>query len=428
MPFPRFRLRTLIAATSAAALGAVGAIAIHTGADAAPGVQRLSLLPTSGLVADLGCATPRSRHAATCFGKVQALLGKDGILSPRATAAPTGYGPADLISAYALAGTNGGGRTVAIVDAFDDPKAEADLGVYRSHFGLPACTTANGCFHKVNQSGQASPLPKADYGWAEEISLDLDMVSAICPTCHIVLVEANSADVNDLVKAENAAAAYPGVVAISNSFGAAEDNTITTLDKAFNHPGIAITASSGDSGYGVSWPASSPYVTGVGGTTLTKTTGGRGWAESVWRGAGSGCSAYEPKPSWQGGASCAKRTVADVSAVADPNTGVAVYDTANSCAGSLLCGTLLSLGAAKGAQGWIQIGGTSVSAPIIASVYALAGNTASIGPSYPYSHTSGLYDVTTGSNGSCGGTYLCTGKVGYDGPTGLGTPKGTSAF
>ncbi len=327
----------------------------------------------------------------------------------------SGYGPADLQSAYNLPSSSAGNsQTVAIVDAYDDPNAEADLGVYRSHFypSLPACTTANGCFRKVNQTGGTS-YPTANSGWGQEISLDLDMVSAICPNCHILLVEASSASNADLAASVDTAVKL-GANAISNSYGGSESSSdVSTYDAHYNHPGVAITASSGDSGYGPQYPAASPYVTAVGGTTLTRASNTRGWSETVWSGAGSGCSAYEAKPTWQIDAGCAKRTIADVSAEADPNTGVAVYDSY----------------ASKGSSGWLVFGGTSVASPIIASVYALAGNASSVNyGSYPYSHTSSLYDVTSGSNGSCGGTYLCTGEVGYDGPTGLGTPNGPGAF
>ncbi len=199
----------------------------------------------------------------------------------------------------------------------------------------------------------------------------------------------------------------------------------TADDAHFNHPGIAITASSGDNGYGVSYPAASRYVTAVGGTSLKKASNARGWTETAWSGAGSGCSAYDAKPSWQTDTGCAKRTVADVSAVADPNTGVAVYDTANSCGTSSYCDYLISIGVVQGADGWVQVGGTSASSPIIASVYALGGHSSA---SWTYAHTASLNDVTSGSNGSCSGSYLCTAKAGYDGPTGLGTPNGTGAF
>jgi subtilase family serine protease len=359
----------------------------------------------------------RFEHARVCpsaapaSARCHSLVRVDGAGNPLANANPSGYGPADLASAYNLASSGGAGQTIAIVDAMDDGNAEADLAVYRSHYGLSACTTANGCFKKVNQSG-GTTYPRGDPGWAEEISLDLDMASAICPNCKILLVEASSASFANLTTAVDYAASH-GATVISNSYGGNEYNGEQNDQSHYNHPGVAITVSSGDSGYGVEFPASSQYVTSVGGTHLTRTTGGRGWTETVWNGAGSGCSAYIPKPSWQPTvAGCTHRTVADVSAVADPNTGVAVYDTYRLHPG-----------------GWLVFGGTSVAAPIIASVYALAGNAASVTyGSYPYSHTSSLNDVTSGSNGSCGGGLLCTGVAGYDGPTGLGTPSGVTAF
>jgi subtilase family serine protease len=320
---------------------------------------------------------------------------------------PSGYGPADLQAAYALpSSTAGAGQTVAIVDAFDDPTAESDLAQYRSFYGLPACTTANGCFRKVNQSGGTLPMPPPEPDWSLEISLDLDMVSAVCPNCHILLVESNTNLNTDLYTAEDTAARL-GANAISNSYGGGESSSETSQDVHFNHPGVAITASSGDDGYGVSYPAASRYLTAVGGTSLTRGGGTRGWTESAWSGAGSGCSAYEPKPAWQTDSGCSRRTVADVSAVADPNTGVAV----------LFAGQ------------WFTVGGTSASSPIVASVYALAGNASSVNAgSYPYSHAGSLFDIATGSNGTCSPAYLCTGVGGYDGPTGLGTPNGTGGF
>jgi subtilase family serine protease len=320
--------------------------------------------------------------------------------------AVSGLTPANLLSAYKL-GSGGAGKTVAIVDAQDDPNAEKDLATYRSNFGLPACTTANGCFKKVNQTGGTS-YPTGDTGWSEEISLDLDMVSAVCPSCHILLVEATSASYANLGTAVNEAVKL-GATAVSNSYGGGESSAETSYDSYYNHPGVAITVSSGDSGYGVEYPAASRYVTAVGGTHLTASSTTRGWTETAWSGAGSGCSAYEPKPSWQHDSSCSRRTVADVSAVADPATGVAVYDS-------------------YGESGWLVFGGTSVASPIVASVYALSGNVSGVPASLAYSNTSSLFDVTSGSNGSCGGTYLCTAKAGYDGPTGLGTPNGTGAF
>lgn len=328
------------------------------------------------------------------------------------TSTPTGLNPADLQSAYALpSATAGSGQTVAIVDAFNDPNAESDLATYRSHFGIAPCTTANGCFRKVNQSGATSPLPTNNTGWGEEMSLDLDMVSAICPNCHILLVEASSSSIANLGASVNTAARL-GANAISNSYGGSESSGEVSSDSSFyKHAGIAVTASSGDSGFGVEYPAASQFVTAVGGTHLVRSSTTRGWTETVWNGAGSGCSGFETKPTWQTDSGCSRRTVADVSAVADPNTGVSVADTFGT-------GTT-----------WLVFGGTSVSSPIIASVYALAGNASSTSfGSFPYSHRGSLNDVTSGSNGSCGGTYLCTGVAGYDGPTGLGTPNGTGAF
>lgn len=328
------------------------------------------------------------------------------------------YDPYYLQLAYNLTASASGagyGQTVAIVDAYDDPYAASDLSYYRSFFGLPPCTSSNGCFRKVNQRGQQGRYPRPDSGWALEISLDLQMVSAICPNCKILLVEAQSSNFSDLETAVNTAAKL-GANAISNSYGASEfsEEATSTYNSAYNHPGIAITASSGDSGYGVEFPAASQYVTAVGGTSLVIPTGSTSRptdpnTETVWSGAGSGCSAFIAKPSWQTDAGCANRTVADVAAVADPNTGVWVYD-------SFLYG------------GWNVVGGTSVASPIVASVYALAGNTAGISyGSYSYGQLGSLFDVTSGSNGSCG-TYLCTGGAGYDGPTGNGTPNGTGGF
>jgi subtilase family serine protease len=350
----------------------------------------------------------------------------------------SGYTPSQLRSAYNLSASGSSSETVAIVDAFNDPNAAADLAAYRSAYGLPACTAASGCFKQESQTGSTSSLPSTDYGWAEEESLDLDMVSAICSGCRILLVEAASATQADLDTAENTAAATSGVVAISNSWGGSESSSETTDDAAFNHHGVAITASSGDGGYGVIWPAASPYVTAVGGTSLSTASNARGWTEKVWstsstEGTGSGCSAYEKQPSWQTNlklpAGCADRVVADVSAVADPATGVAVYDTANSCGSSSWCDLLISLGLVTGADGWVQVGGTSAASPIIASVYALAGNTSGISNgSYPYGETAHLNDVTSGSTSTCTPAYLCTAEVGFDGPTGLGTPNGTGAF
>jgi subtilase family serine protease len=326
--------------------------------------------------------------------------------------------PQDLQSAYGLtaaSANNGTGKTIAIVDAYHDPTAEADLGVYRSQYGLPACTTANGCFKQVNQQGVAGSYPTVDAGWAQEEALDLDMASAICPNCKLVLVEASSAYLTDLGAAVTTAAGL-GANVISNSYGGGEYSGESADENAYyNHPGIAVTVSSGDSGYGPEFPAASRFVSAVGGTSLHKTTGGRGWTETAWSGAGSGCSRYVTKPSWQRDAGCANRTIADVSAVADPATGVAVYDSTPY----------------QNASGWLKFGGTSVAAPLVGGVYAL-GASASYPASLAYANTGSLFDVVSGSNGRCGKSsttsYLCTARAGYDGPTGLGSPNGIGAF
>ncbi len=364
---------------------------------------------------------PKPVHIHSCgpvgagFARCHAVLvrpvGKPVFVGP----VPAGYNPPDLQSAYALpSATTGAGQSVAVVDAYDDPSAEADLGVYRSEFGLPACTTANGCFRKVAQDG-STHYPKANGGWAQEISLDLDMVSAICPKCHIVLVEATNARLLNLLAAVDEAVAL-GANEISNSYGGPELTSETGLDVSFNHPGIAITASSGDGGFGTVYPAASRFVTAVGGTSLSRASNPRGWSETAWSGSGSGCSAFESQPAWQAGnpnvtSVCSRRAVADVSADADPSTGVSVYDSF----------------AFQGTSGWLVFGGTSVGAPIIASAFALAGGVTASSASYPYAHSSSLFDVLSGSNGGCG-SLLCNAGVGWDGPTGLGTPDALGAF
>ena len=357
--------------------------------------------PPSPTNVERACPGPVPIGVARCIALV-----RTDVFEPAAFAGVVaGYGPADLQSAYKLpSSTAGRGQTVAIVDAYDDGHAEADLGVYRTHFGLPPCTSANGCFKKVNQGGRVGPYPVGNAGWSQEISLDLDMVSAVCPNCHILLVEATSSSFSNLLAAVDMAASM-GAKEISNSYGGAEYSGESADSAHFNHPGVMITASSGDQGYGPQFPAASQYVTAVGGTALSRSANTRGWSESAWTGAGSGCSAFIGKPAWQHDGLCPRRSIADVSAVADPGTGVAVYD-----------------------QGWLVFGGTSVAAPIVASVYALAGNAATSAYGRDsYLHLTSLFDVTIGSNGSCG-SYLCTARSGFDGPTGNGTPHGVGAF
>lgn len=373
-----------------------------------PSVEQVCDAPQPGKV---GCFAMRRTDLGVRRGDVSA------------TAPPSGFGPADLQSAYNLPSGGGEGRTVAIVVAYDNPTAESDLAVYRAQYGLPECTTANGCFRKIDQRG-GSGYPEPHAGWAGEASLDLDMVSAAAPGARLLLVEADSDFFEDIFAAVDQAVAQ-GAQYVSNSYGSGYDTIpgsgedpaeTTEFDAHYDHPGVAMVAASGDVGYGVSYPAASQYVTAVGGTALKRDTGtARGWSESVWHngygGGGSGCSAYEPKPAFQSDTGCDMRSVTDVAAVADPLTGVATYQT-------------------YGSDGWGVMGGTSASSPIIAGVYAAAGAPAADNHpnSYPYLKPSGLNDVTSGANGTCSPGYLCTAGAGYDGPTGLGTPNGLAAF
>ncbi len=356
------------------------------------------------------CPGANNEGSVRCHARVVV----DGSGKPDASVTPAGYEPAHFRGAYNVSGIATTPVTIAIVDAYDHPNIKSDLDKYNSQYGLPyfpTCTTPSGtgCFLKVNQNGQSSPLPRTNAGWALEIAMDVEVAHAMCENCKLILVEANSNSYTDLMTAVDRARLM-GATVISNSYGSGEFAGETAYDSYFDHAGVAFTFSSGDSGYGAGYPAASRYVTAVGGTTLN--LNGTSWAsETVWSGAGSGCSAYEAKPAWQTDLGCSRRTIADVSADADPNTGAAVYDSVRY----------------QGRKGWFKVGGTSLSAPLVAGVYALSGNTSGAANSIPYGHPSSLHDITTGSNGNCG-TYLCTGATGYDGPTGLGTPNGSGAF
>lgn len=364
-----------------------------------------------------GTAQPPAavKHAAVCPGpaaegnaRCHARVVVDDKGSPFASSGPSGYNPADLRAAYNVTASGSSSTIIAIVDAYGYPNAESDLAAYRAQFGLPPCTTANGCFKKLNQSGVQGSYPRTDTGWSQESALDLDMASAMCPNCKLILVEASSASFQNLASAVSTAASF-GAHVISNSYGGGESGS-AAYEPYYNHPGVAVTVSSGDSGYGVQFPASSPHVTAAGGTSLKRAGTSRGWSETAWSGAGSGCSTLYAKPGWQTDSGCAMRTVADVSAVADPNTGVSVYGPVN-----------------RNNSGWLVFGGTSVAAPLIGGIYGANGGAVSYG-SDPYAHLGSIYDVIGGSNGSCGGSYLCTAVAGYDGPTGLGTPNGSNGF
>lgn len=316
---------------------------------------------------------------------------------------PEGYGPSDFRSAYTLPKNGGKGQTVALVDFYDDPNAESDLAVYRAEYGLPPCSTKNGCFRKVNQDGKQSHYPEPKGGWAGEIAIDIEMASAVCPQCHILLVEARTSG----NKGEDTAIAL-GADVVSNSWGYYGNSP---YDKAFDHPGHIITVASGDVGYEKhpTVPDSLSTVVSVGGTALRSATNARGWSETAWRGSTSECNVLVKKPSWQLDTGCTGRTETDVSAVADPGTGVAVYDSYK-------------------APGWVIYGGTSVASPIVAGIYALAANEKSLTYAQSlYTNAADLNDVLSGDNGDCG-TYICDAGPGYDGPTGNGTPNGLKAF
>jgi hypothetical protein len=392
----------------------------------------LALSPAGGGTADAAttgyssvtpCPAAAPGHA-TCLTRVLTHAGRPvhptlrGAVTP--FAGPSGgLDPTQVRDAYSLpsAPPSGATPTIAIVDAFhygaitgsgvtDAASTVDDLAVYRSQFGLGACTAAGGCFRKVDQwGGSAYPTTTAESaGWAIEGDLDVDAVSAVCPACHILFVEARSDGLDDLMTGVSTAVAL-GASEVSLSFGGDEYAAQTAYDAALNHAGVAITAATGDNGFGTSYPASSPYVTAVGGTTLTPGAGGgRGWTETAWSGGGSGCSTIEPKPSWQHDPLCSGRTEADVAAVADPQTGLDVFS----------------------AGAWQVIGGTSLSAPVVAGMYALGGGEGAAVGALPFYRAPSVHDILGGTNSTlpCLPAALCAAGAGFDGPTGLGSPDG----
>lgn len=385
---------------AAGALAVSALAAVQTGASAMPAGAGSA---TSHAVRV--CAThPKPGHASCYAMAVTAAIGK---ISTSVHPLQTAFTPSDIQSAYGLTGLKSNGRTVAIVDAYGYPGLASDLATFRSTYGLPAC--GSGCLKIVGQSGGNPPAGNdGGTGWDVEQALDVDAVSSACPDCHILVVEATSNSFSGLEQAENTAAATSGVVAISNSYGGGNGSNTS----AYNHKGIAITASTGDDGYqGGSYPASDTNVVAVGGTSVTRSSG---YPETAWSGAGSGCGT-NPQPKWQKsvGTTCNTHAQADVSAAADPNLGgLNVY-----------CASL----AYEGCSGFAQIGGTSESSPLIAAVFALSGKTKGYPAKYLYKNPGGLNDITSGSNGGCG-VPLCTARVGWDGPTGMGTPNGVSSF
>ena len=377
----------------------------------------LAAAPAFALPQKPVCPGPAAAGNANCHARV--VTDRKG--TPQVTPAPAGYGPAQFRGAYGLPASGPAGQTIAIVDAYDDPSIASDLNTYSSQFGLPLCNSSNPCFKKVNQSGSASgPFPKANSGWALEIALDVEVAHATCPNCKILLVEANSNSLSNLAAGVKTAAKL-GATEISNSYGGSEFSSelSETYAAPYNQPGVAVTVSSGDNGYGsFGFPAALSSVITVGGTTLTLGAGNTYGSETVWSGAGSGCSLYAAAPEWQSflTACAGKRGSADVAADADPATGAAVCDSVKY----------------QGRSGWFRVGGTSLSAPLIAGVYALAGGlpAGTSGASGLYGHLGDgavLHDVTSGSNGSCS-SLMCKGGAGYDGPSGVGTPLGIGAF
>jgi len=481
------RTTTILGLLAVASGPAIAGVALASPAQAA-------LSPAAYTVGAL-CSTPWPGHAG-CMGlrlvakaprsvpdtRALAHVGRSpsGEASPASEfkePIPESLTPRMLLTAYGLSGSPppASTQTIGIVDAYDDPTAAADLEHYDSQFALPACTSANGCFRKINQEGAEAPLPPSnsngeepEAGWAQEIANDIEVAHGVCQSCHILLVEANSNSYEDLFTAENTAARL-GASEISNSWGGAEQEGDSP---AFNHPGVVITASAGDDGYRnwlaepearfTAYPASSPHVIAVGGTRLLSEQPSGSWrSETVWNdggegaggkeglgAGGGGCSLFFAAAPWQQHVSdwssvgCgSNRAVADVSADADPYTGVAVYDSTEN---------------PEGDKGWGVIGGTSVASPIIASVFALAGGAQ--GVEYPartlYENAvkapASLHDVISGSNGeclrpfdektrasgcsvaeeaqSCAAGAICLAGPGYDGPSGVGTPNGIGAF
>jgi hypothetical protein len=386
------------------------------------GLLALGVLPAAPAAASTtpqGCAAPGVGQVSCA---ALATSGSPAVTKAAMAAAattPAGLSPADLRAAYGFqSSATGFGQTVAVVTAYDDATAESDMGTYRSEYNIPACTSVDGCFSKVNQTGGDSYPAAGPAGWSLATAQALDMISAICPNCHITVVEANSTAITDLGPAENEAVSL-GAKFVTNTWFATEStygSSEPTYDSEyFNHPGVAITAPDGNgAGYGVYYPAVSPDVIAVGGTTLTADSGAwRGWAESAWPGTGSGCSAYEAKPSWQTDTGCATRMANDISAVADPtNSPIAFYDTSSG--------------------DWVTGGGNNAAAAIIAAAFALGPpqSAASYPASYLYAHAAEANDITTGSDGTCSPApaYFCTTGPGYDGPTGIGTPSPTLFF
>jgi subtilase family serine protease len=354
-----------------------------------------------------GAANDHANYHAVCPGaendaaRCHSLYSTDARGNPLVSNSPYGLSPQTIKSVYGFSTspTAGAGKTIAIVDAFDDPTAENDLNVFSSQYGLPSCTTANGCFRKVNQTGGTN-YPRKDAGWALEISLDVQWAHAIAPGAKILLVEAKSNSFSNLLAAEDYAKTHAQYV--SNSWGAGEFSGESAYDSHFAQSGVSFFVSSGDNGAPAEYPSSSPNVISVGGTTLNLGSNGNLVSETGWSGSGGGCSAYESKNAKQstGSVNCnGKRATPDVSLDADPASGVSVYDST----------------AYQGQAGWWRVGGTSASAPMWAARSAAAG--VQVDANYVYGNTITFRDITVGNNGA-------DALPGYDLVTGRGSWTG----
>lgn len=365
-----------------------------------------------GEVADASAASAARADAIGSAGTAEAPLPTQAF--PQAVTKSGYYSPADLASLYRIPAGLTTDATVAIVDVGSDPNTAAQMSYYRSYFGLPPCSRASGCLREVAQDG-SSTLPPTDSGWVTEIALDVQAVSAICPTCHILLVDARSARSTDLGAAVQTAVRL-GASYVSMSFGAPDGTQNATLNvKYYNAAGVTYVAAAGDSGYagGTMFPSSAGNVVAAGGTSAQLVSGH--WQQSAWAGTNSGCSSVGLLGSITGlvqsllsGSSCPDgRAVTDLSALADADTGILFYV----------------------GGGWYSGGGTSLAAPILTALYALAGNHTD--PLAIYQNATAVptafVDITSGRNGTCS-TALCVAGSGWDGPTGIGTPAGLAGL
>jgi hypothetical protein len=404
-------VRSMLAST---AVAVVAAVLMSTHAAAAPRARLAPDLRAPGAPGAPPTAAVCGRGAIRCLAHIR--ITPAGEID--AAAAPDGYGPAELQSAYQVdpgAGPAGAGApTIAIVDAFGYPNLESDLATYRAQFGLPPCTVASGCLEIVNQNGQTAPLPPegpADASWTIETALDVDAASAMCPRCKLLVVQASDSGMGLFTAQNAAAAAHPTVISDSWGIATGPDDDLSMVEPFFDHPGIAQFVAAGDHGYndtaaggdsGPLYPGTSAHAIAVGGTALVRAGNARGWSETAWQNGGSACSFSIPRPAYQTASPCQFRASADISAVGDPATGLAIYNR-------------------DAAGGWAVIGGTSAAAPIVAALFASIGR-GNVTAAQIAQSTGALFDVTSGSNGACG-NILCNATTGWDGPTGYGTPS-----